>query len=163
MKCPFCSKGSSKVIDTREVGDGIRRRRECLRCRQRFTTYERLASINLLVVKRDGRREEFDREKLAAGIYKACAKRPVAAEAVDQLIHEVEAELYRLGKAEVSAQVIGELVIDRLRRLDDVAYVRFASVYRDFRDVDSWAEEIAALKERKQREEEMKRQMRLAI
>jgi transcriptional repressor NrdR len=163
MKCPFCLKGSSKVIDTREVGDSIRRRRECLRCRQRFTTYERLASVNLLVVKRDGRREEFNREKLATGIHKACTKRPVAAEAIDQLIHEVEAELYRLGKAEVPSQVIGELVIERLRRLDDVAYVRFASVYRDFRDVDSWAEEIAALKERKQREEELKRQMRLAI
>jgi len=163
MNCPFCLKGSSKVIDTREVGDGIRRRRECLRCRQRFTTYERLATVNLLVVKRDGRREEFDREKLAGGIHKACAKRPVSAEAVDQLAHEVEAELYRLGKAEVRSAVIGELIIERLRRLDDVAYVRFASVYRDFRDVDSWAEEIAALKERKQREEELKRQMRLAI
>jgi transcriptional repressor NrdR len=163
MNCPFCLKGSSKVIDTREVGDGIRRRRECLRCRQRFTTYERLATVNLLVVKRDGRREEFDREKLAGGIHKACAKRPVSAEAVDQLAHEVEAELYRLGKAEVRSEVIGELIIERLRRLDDVAYVRFASVYRDFRDVDSWAEEIAALKERKQREEVLKRQMRLAI
>jgi transcriptional repressor NrdR len=163
MKCPFCLKGSSKVIDTREVGDGIRRRRECLNCRQRFTTYERLVSVNLLVVKCDGRREEFDREKLSAGIYKACAKRPVSVEAIDQLIHEVEAELYRLGKAEVPSQVIGELVVERLRRLDDVGYVRFASVYRDFRDVDTWAEEIAALKERKQREEELKRQMRLAI
>jgi transcriptional repressor NrdR len=163
MKCPFCLKGSSKVIDTREVGDGIRRRRECLRCQQRFTTYERLASVNLLVVKRDGRREEFDREKLAVGIHKACTKRPVSVEAIDQLIHEVEAELYRLGKAEVPSQVVGELVIERLRRLDDVAYVRFASVYRDFRDVDTWAEEIAALKERKRREEELKRQMRLAI
>ncbi len=163
MKCPLCRKGDSRVIDTRAVGDAIRRRRECKRCHQRFTTYERMAGINLLVVKRDGRREEFDREKVLAGVIKACAKRPVSAEALENLVREVEAELYRLGQAEVDSRLIGELVMERLRRLDDVAYVRFASVYRDFRDVEAWAEEIRALKERKEREEQLKRQLPLAL
>lgn len=163
MKCPLCLKGDSRVIDTRQVGDGIRRRRECTRCHQRFTTYERVANINLLVVKRDGRREEFDRDKVMAGLVKACAKRPVPVEALENLTSEVEAALYRLGEAEVDSRLIGELVMERLRQLDDVAYVRFASVYRDFRDVEAWAEEIRALKERKEREEQLKRQLPLAL
>jgi len=163
MKCPYCVQGHSKVIDTREVGDGIRRRRECLECGQRFTTYERIASINLVVVKRDGRREDFDREKLLNGIRTACHKRPIATEMLEQVAAEIEAKLYRLGKAEIPSEVIGELVMERLRDLDDVAYVRFASVYRHFHDVDSLAAEIEALKRRKQREEEMKRQLRLAL
>lgn len=163
MKCPYCVQGHSRVIDTREVGDGIRRRRECMECGQRFTTYERIASINLVVVKRDGRREDFDREKLLNGIRTACHKRPIPTETLEQVAAEIEAKLYRLGKAEIPSEVIGELVMERLRDLDDVAYVRFASVYRHFHDVDSLAAEIEALKRRKQREEEMKRQLRLAL
>ncbi|MFQ6058909.1 MAG: transcriptional regulator NrdR, partial [Anaerolineae bacterium] len=157
MKCPYCIKGGSRVIDTRQVGDGIRRRRECQACGRRFTTYERVASVNLLVVKRDGRREEFDREKLMAGLHKACAKRPISAETLEQVVSQIEGELYSLGRAEVESRVIGEKVMERLRALDDVAYVRFASVYRRFHDVDSLAAEIQALKERKRREEELKR------
>lgn len=163
MKCPYCVQGHSKVIDTREVGDAIRRRRECLECGQRFTTYERVASINLVVVKRDGRREDFDREKLLKGIRTACHKRPIPEETLEQVATEIESKLYRLGKAEIPSEVIGELVMERLRDLDDVAYVRFASVYRHFHDVDSLAAEIEALKQRRQREEEMKRQLRLAL
>lgn len=163
MKCPYCIQGRSRVIDTRDVNDSIRRRRECQDCGQRFTTYERIASINLIVVKRDGRREDFDREKLLAGIRTACHKRPVPTETLEQTVTEIEAKLYRLGKAEIPSEVIGEIVMERLRELDDVAYVRFASVYRHFHDVDTLAAEIEALKQRKQREEEMKRQMKLAL
>jgi transcriptional repressor NrdR len=134
-----------------------------MECGQRFTTYERIASINLVVVKRDGRREDFDREKLLNGIRTACHKRPIPTETLEQVAAEIEAKLYRLGKAEIPSEVIGELVMERLRDLDDVAYVRFASVYRHFHDVDSLAAEIEALKRRKQREEEMKRQLRLAL
>jgi len=116
-----------------------------------------------MVVKRDGRREEFDREKLLEGILKACAKRPIAAEVVEGLAGEVEAELYKLGWAEVDSRLIGEMVMERLRKLDDVAYVRFASVYRRFADVESLAEEIDELRERRRREEELKAQLRLSL
>jgi transcriptional repressor NrdR len=165
MNCPFCNAGSQsiRVIDSREVSDGIRRRRECQECRQRFTTYERIAAMSLLVVKRDGRRESFNRDKLMAGMRVACAKRPISVNELDKAVHEIEHELYQMGQPEVSSQVIGELVMERLRRLDDVAYVRFASVYRRFHDVDSLAAEIEALRERKRREEELKRQLRLAL
>lgn len=163
MKCPYCIHGRSRVIDTRDIGDAIRRRRECQECGQRFTTYERVASMNLIVVKRDGRREDFDHDKLLAGLRTACHKRPIPTETLEQTVTEIEAKLYRLGKAEIPSEVIGELVMERLRELDDVAYVRFASVYRHFHDVDTLAAEIEALKQRKQREEEMKRQMRLAL
>ncbi|RME49019.1 MAG: transcriptional repressor NrdR [Chloroflexi bacterium] len=163
MKCPYCIQGRSRVVDTRDVGDGVRRRRECQACGQRFTTYERVASINLIVVKRDGRREDFDRDKLLTGLRTACHKRPIPTETLEHTATEIEAKLYRLGKAEIPSEVIGELVMERLRELDDVAYVRFASVYRHFHDVDTLAAEIEALKQRKQREEEMKRQLRLAI
>jgi len=163
MKCPFCPDGSSKVIDTREVGEGIRRRRECLVCGKRFTTYERLAAVNLMVVKRDGRREEFNRDKLLAGMQKACAKRPVSSDDLEKIVLEIEARLYRLGRVEVESKTIGEMVMEHLRQLDDVAYVRFASVYRDFKDVEMWADEIEKLKFRKQREEELKRQIPLGL
>jgi len=163
MKCPYCAESDSRVIDTREVGDAIRRRRECLNCGQRFTTYERVASVSLMVVKRDGRREGFDRGKLLEGIRKACAKRPIPAEVIEGLAGEVEAELYKLGRAEVDSRLIGEMVMERLRELDDVAYVRFASVYRRFADVESLAEEIEELMERRRREEELKAQLRLSL
>lgn len=142
MKCPFCSVGDSRVVDTREVGDGIRRRRECQACGQRFTTYERVAKVNLLIVKRDGRREPFDRQKLFEGIVRACAKRPVSTEQIDDLVSEIESNLYHLGKAEIPSRIIGEMVIERLRVLDGVAYVRFASVYRSFANLQVLKREI---------------------
>jgi transcriptional repressor NrdR len=165
MNCPFCNASSQviRVIDTREVSEAIRRRRECQACGQRFTTYERIANVNLLVVKRDGRRENFNRDKLVNGMLVACTKRPVSSEQLEQAAQDIEQELYQMGQPEVSSQTIGELVMERLRQLDDVAYVRFASVYRRFRDVESLSAEIEALRERKRREEELKRQLRLAI
>ena len=165
MKCPFCSAASShiRVIDTREVADGIRRRRECDQCRQRFTTYERIASVNLLVVKRDGRREEFDKEKLVKSMRTACSKRPVSSASIEAAAQEIEAKLYALGKSEVDYYQVGEMVMDHLQDIDDVAYVRFASVYRRFRDVDSIAEEIQHLQERRRREEELRNQLPLPI
>ncbi len=150
MLCPYCQEGDSRVIDTRDVGSAIRRRRECSRCRQRFTTYERLAPVSLLVVKRDGRREPFDREKLYRGVYTACAKRPIAEETIEGVVTKVENELFGLGKAEVDSRVIGQMVMDELRELDDVAYVRFASVYRRFKDIDGLVEEINEFRRWKQ-------------
>ena len=151
MKCPYCGK-KSKVVDTRSAGEGIRRRRECKTCGQRFTTYERVAPIRLMVVKADGRREEFDRDKLLTGVRKACTKRPISIEAIEELVSGIEGELYSRGEREVESRVIGEMVMERLRGLDDVAYVRFASVYRRFADVESLAEEIEKLLERKRKE-----------
>lgn len=165
MKCPFCGADSSriKVIDTREVTDGIRRRRECGQCSQRFTTYERVASMNLLVVKQDGRREDFDREKLVSSMRLACTKRPISAAAIEEVAQKIEAALYALGKIEVDSKRIGEMVMTHLQELDDVAYVRFASVYRSFKDVTTMAEEIQHLLARKQREQELKNQIPLPI
>ena len=163
MKCPFCLEGDSRVVDTRQVGDSIRRRRECLECGQRFTTYERIASANLMVVKRDGRREEFDRTKITEGMRKACAKRPISMETLEAIARQIETSLYEMGRAEVESRFIGQMVMDRLRALDDVAYVRFASVYRRFADVDSLAEVIEMLKEQRRREEEQKAQLELRL
>jgi transcriptional repressor NrdR len=163
MKCPYCGKKDTKVIDTREVGEGIRRRRECKSCQQRFTTYERVARTSLLVVKRDARREPFDSEKLLKGILRACAKRPIPTETLEEMVKDIERELYELGRAEVKSDVIGKMVMERLRELDDVAYVRFASVYRRFQDVDSLAEEIEEFKEWKRREAELEAQLRLEL
>ena len=136
MRCPYCNDPNSRVIDTRSVGAAIRRRRQCQACEQRFTTYERVAKVNLLVIKRDGRREEFDRQKLFEGILKACAKRPIASEDIESTVASVEKRLYALGQAEVPYGLIGEMVMDELRDLDEVAYVRFASVYRHFTDLE---------------------------
>ena len=165
MKCPFCAASSShiRVIDTREVTDGIRRRRECENCKQRFTTYERIASMNLLVIKRDGRREEFDKEKLVKSMRISCSKRPVSSAAIEDAAREIEAKLYALGKSEVASLKVGEMVMGQLQDIDEVAYVRFASVYRRFRDVDSMAEEIQQLVARKRREEELRNQIPLPI
>ncbi|MBC7316758.1 MAG: transcriptional repressor NrdR, partial [Chloroflexi bacterium] len=146
---PYCGHTKSRVIDTREVGDGIRRRRECLACRQRFTTYEQVARVNLLVIKRDGRREPFDRQKLYEGIRRACAKRPVSAERIEQVVSEIETSLYNLGQAEVSSRTIGEMVMERLREIDDVAYVRFASVYRSFADIQTLKREVDQIVEQR--------------
>jgi len=162
MKCPYCG-DASHVVDTREVAEAIRRRRECDGCVQRFTTYERIAAANLQVVKGDGRREDFNRDKLIRGLRLACVKRPISADTVEAIASDIEGRLYRLGKSEVPSEVVGELVMDRLRVLDDVAYVRFASVYRRFTDLEVLADEIERLREAKQRDEERKRQLALGL
>lgn len=161
MNCPYCQMDDSRVIDTRGVGDSIRRRRQCLACQHRFTTHERIARTPLMIVKVDGRREEFDADKLFMGLKKACTKRPVSIETIDRTVNEIETELYSLGQSEVPASLIGEKVMERLTRLDEVAYVRFASVYRRFADLESLSREIEKLREQKAREEERKRQMAL--
>jgi transcriptional repressor NrdR len=148
MKCPFCRHPKTRVVDKRNLDelDTIRRRRECLACGRRFSTYERIEWTGVSVIKKDGRRESFDRDKLLAGLLKACEKRPIAREAVEKLVSTVEAELYNYGNREVPAQVIGELVMDRLKELDKVAYIRFASVYREFTDLKSFEKELRTLK-----------------
>ncbi len=145
MNCPFCGYHDSKVIDSRNVNDGIRRRRQCLGCNSRFTTYERLQSTSLFVIKKDQRREEFNKDKLLAGIHKACEKRPLPTGTVDKLADDIEAELYQLGKVEIPSAVIGDMVMERLKKLDYIAYIRFASVYRDFTDITTLKQEVDSL------------------
>ncbi|HLI09928.1 MAG TPA: transcriptional regulator NrdR [Ktedonobacteraceae bacterium] len=145
MKCPFCGGTESRVKDSRDIGDAIHRRRECEHCKGRFSTYERVEKFQLLVIKRDQRREPFDREKLYVGIRKACEKRPLSTGDIENAVEEIEQELYRLGKQEVASSVIGELVMEHLRSLDKIAYIRFASVYRSFADVQTMFEEIQNL------------------
>jgi transcriptional repressor NrdR len=147
VKCPFCTQQDNKVIDSRlsKEGQVIRRRRECIGCGRRFTTYERIEEINPLVVKKDGRREVFDRQKIINGLKLACQKRPVSAEQVDQLVETVERRLQEMGEREVSSSVIGELVMKLLHDLDAVAYVRFASVYRSFQDIGEFMTELKDL------------------
>ena len=145
MNCPYCGFHDSKVIDSREVNNGIRRRRQCLSCGSRFTTYERLQPASLFVTKKDERREEFDRDKLLTGIRKACEKRPLPTGTVDKLADDIEAELYHLGRSEVSSAIIGDMVMERLKNLDHVAYIRFASVYREFADITALKQEIDTL------------------
>jgi transcriptional repressor NrdR len=135
VKCPYCGDEDSRVTDSRDVNDGVRRRRQCLRCGSRFTTYERILPGSLFIVKKDRRREEFSKEKLLAGIRKACEKRPLPAGSVDRLADDIEAELYQLGRAEIASSIIGDMVMRRLRELDYIAYIRFASVYREFADI----------------------------
>jgi len=147
MKCPHCGYSNSKVTDSRNIGDGVRRRRQCLKCDQRFSTYERVQTTSLLIVKKGGLREEFNREKLASGITRACEKRPIPASAVEKLIDEIEGKLHRLGRGEVTSSEVGEIVMERLRNLDHIAYIRFASVYREFTDIDSLKEEVDILVE----------------
>jgi transcriptional repressor NrdR len=145
MNCPYCGHSEDKVIDSREVNEGIRRRRQCLGCGARFTTYERLQPASLFVIKKDERREEFDREKLMTGIRKACEKRPLPMGSVEKLADDIEAELYQLGKAEVASTVIGDMVMERLKKLDHIAYIRFASVYREFADITALKQEVDTL------------------
>ena len=145
MNCPYCGYYDSKVIDSRDVNDGIRRRRQCLSCSARFTTYERLQPASLFVIKKDERREEFNRDKLLTGIRKACEKRPLPTGAVDKLADDIETELYHLGKAEVPSAVIGDMVMERLKSLDYIAYIRFASVYREFTDITALKQEVDTL------------------
>ena len=145
MNCPYCGFEDSKVIDSRASEGGIRRRRQCLACGQRFSTIERTELGVLLVAKKDGRREEFSRDKILLGVRRACEKRPIPLGAIEALVDDIEERVHALGKAEVPTRLIGELVMERLRDLDDVAYIRFASVYRAFRDVEDLKEELAAL------------------
>ena len=145
MKCPFCGYYDSRVIDSRDVNDGIRRRRQCLSCGSRFTTYERLQLASLFVIKKDQRREGFSKDKLLTGIRKACEKRPLPAGTVDKLADDIEAELYQVGKAEIPGAVIGDMVMEGLKNLDYIAYIRFASVYREFADITALKQEVDTL------------------
>ncbi|HHQ48516.1 MAG TPA: transcriptional repressor NrdR [Acidobacteria bacterium] len=147
MRCPYCGHGESRVVDSREVREGreIRRRRECVGCGRRFTTYERVDEVPAAVIKRDGRRETFDREKLLSGLLKACEKRAVPRRELHAIADAVEAEMARREDREMSSEEIGNLVIEKLRDLDQVAYVRFASVYRRFEDVNQFMEELRRL------------------
>ena len=145
MNCPYCGYHDSKVIDSREVNESIRRRRQCLSCDSRFTTYERLQPTSLFVIKKDERREEFSGIKLLTGIRTACEKRPLPTGTVDKLADDIEAALYHLGKAEIPSAVIGDMVMERLKSLDYIAYIRFASVYREFTDITALKKEIDTL------------------
>ncbi len=147
MKCMYCNCTDSRVVDSRptEEGNAIRRRRECENCGRRFTTYEKVDTVTLLVVKKDNRREPFDADKIRRGLVKACEKRPVALADIDKLVREIEMQAYNSLEQEISTTKIGEMVMEGLRKLDEVAYVRFASVYRQFRDIQSFMEELKHL------------------
>lgn len=147
MKCPFCENLEDKVLESREVDEAstIRRRRECLTCRGRFTSYERIEERPLLVIKRDGRREQFSRDKVVKGILHACEKRPVSIDAIESIVDEVEKEMHRDGGREVMSSKIGELVMEKLQAADKVAYIRFASVYRKFEHVSEFLKEVKEL------------------
>ena len=147
MRCPFCGHIEDKVVDSRESreGDAIRRRRECLKCGRRFTSYERLEEVPILIVKKDGRREPFDRQKLLRGIMSACQKRPVSLGTLEEAAGDIQARLMELTDREVPSRNLGELVMDALKRIDSVAYVRFASVYRDFKDLPDFVKALEGL------------------
>ncbi len=150
MRCPFCQHTDSDVIDTRDTDDyRIRRRRECAKCKRRFTTYEEAEKEDLFVIKKDGRREKFDRHKLLSGIQKACEKRPVSVEQTEEIANWAEARIRKGDKQEVKTDEIGELVMERLKKVDEVAYIRFASVYRSFADVESFEQALKNLKKKK--------------
>ena len=151
MKCPFCNHLHDKVVDSRESkeGDAIRRRRECLSCERRYTTYERIDEVPYMVVKKDGRREKFDRQKVLGGLLKACEKRPVSMAKLSDLVNRVESKVSDSPDREISTTEIGEFLIDSLRDLDKIAYVRFASVYRDFQDEEAFFNELKALMRQK--------------
>ncbi len=147
MKCPFCGFAESKVIDSRptEEGSSIRRRRECLSCRKRFTTYETVESLPMVVIKKDGSRQSFDRNKILRGMIRACEKRPVSLGALETIADEIEQDLQNSMEREIRTEVIGEQVMTRLKKVDEVAYVRFASVYRQFKDIDTFMTELNKL------------------
>ena len=144
MKCPFCGFEESKVIDSRPTDEGqrIRRRRECLECGKRFTTYEKVETIPLIVIKKDNNRETYDRSKIEAGVLRACHKRPISAAQINQLIDSVETAVFNREEKEIASGIIGELVMNKLKDLDTVAYVRFASVYREFKDINTFMDEL---------------------
>ncbi|MCA9394060.1 MAG: transcriptional repressor NrdR [Candidatus Omnitrophica bacterium] len=147
MKCPSCNYKETKVIDSRLSGEGnsVRRRRECLKCQHRFTTYEFVEQVPLMVIKRDGRRQPFDRKRIISGLLKACEKRPVSIDTIEALVNEVERYVQKNFDREVHTQDIGEIMMEKLARLDEVAYVRFASVYRQFRDVNQFMQELKGM------------------
>ena len=144
MKCPYCGKDNTRVIDSRPAddGDSIRRRRECDECHKRFTTYEKVETIPLIIIKKDNNREQYNRSKIERGIIRACYKRPVSAEAIQKAVERIEIKIFNLEAKEVSSTDVGEIVMDELKELDEVAYVRFASVYREFKDVNTFMDEI---------------------
>ena len=144
MKCPFCGEDSTRVIDSRPADDNssIRRRRECDECGKRFTTYEKVETIPLIVIKKDQTREQYDRRKVEAGVLRACYKRPIPVSEMNELVDSVETELFSREEKEIDSKVIGEIVMERLKNLDAVAYVRFASVYREFKDVNTFMDEL---------------------
>ena len=144
MKCPFCNQDNTRVVDSRPADDNtaIRRRRMCDACGKRFTTYEKVETIALIVIKKDQNREQFDRSKIEAGVLRACHKRPVSAEQIHRLVDDVETEVFNLEEREIPSSVIGEIVMDKLKDLEAVAYVRFASVYREFKDVNTFMDEL---------------------
>jgi len=147
MKCPYCENTESKVIDSRPVDDGnsIRRRRECLSCTRRFTTYEQIESVPLVVIKKDGKRQVYNRQKIFSGILRACEKTPVTVAQIESVVQDIESELFNSMDSEIPSTHIGNLVMDRLKKLNPIAYVRFASVYREFKDVSTFMEEINSL------------------
>ena len=147
MKCPFCGETNNKVIDSRLSRDGnvIRRRRECIECSRRFTTYEHIEEIPIMIIKKDGRREVFNREKVGAGMKRACEKRNISINVIEEFIEELEHDLRETGEKEIPSSVIGERIMAKLHEIDDVAYVRFASVYREFKDVNDFVSELKKL------------------
>jgi transcriptional repressor NrdR len=149
MKCPYCAHLEDRVLDSRAVREGaeIKRRRECLECQRRFTTYETIEDMAIMVVKKDGRREAFNRHKVLEGLQAACRKRPVSSETIERISESIERQIYDRGEREIASQVIGELVMQALRQVDQVAYVRYASVYRDFQDATQFQEIVAMLRE----------------
>lgn len=147
MKCPFCDELEDKVVDSRMAKEGevIRRRRECLGCRRRYTTYERVEEILPMVVKKDGRRESFDRTKILAGLKKACEKRPISTATIEAVTDRIEKRIQEMGETEIESRIVGEELMKELHQLDQVAYVRFASVYREFKDIDQFMDELRTL------------------
>ncbi len=145
MNCPYCGFNDSKVIDSRDVDDGIRRRRQCLQCSSRFSTYERIQPAALFVIKKDQRREEFSREKLLGGLHRACEKRPLPTGAIDKAAQDIEAQLYQMGKAEIPSSAIGDMVMEKLKALDYIAFIRYASVYREFADITALKQAVDSL------------------
>ena len=150
MKCPYCGYEETQVIDTRETEnlEATRRRRECLKCSKRFTTYERLEEAEIIVVKKDGRRERFERQKLLNGILKACEKRPISVDKIERLVDDVESDLRKRDSVEVESKTVGEIAMKKLKTLDKIAYIRFASVYREFEDLDMFEQELEKLQKK---------------
>jgi transcriptional repressor NrdR len=151
MKCPFCGKENTRVIDSRPADEGcsIRRRRQCDECGKRFTTYEKVEAIPLVVIKKDNNREPYDRAKIEAGVFRSCHKRPISVDQINTLVDEVETAVFNMEEKEIQSSLIGEVVMDKLRGLDPVAYVRFASVYREFKDVNTFMSEIKKILDKK--------------
>lgn len=151
MRCPFCGKENTRVIDSRPAEDGlsIRRRRQCDECEKRFTTYEKVETIPLVVIKKDNSREPYDREKITSGVFRSCHKRPISVAQINQVVDEIENALYNMEEKEIPSALIGQMLMEKLRDLDPVAYVRFASVYREFKDVDSFMDELKSILENK--------------